>query len=96
MFGDVKAEKDNSPLDPVNVNTFMLYFSDEEVKDVKRINKKICKLHNVGNVSDLFLAWMRKEEQNLNSNKDARTENIEHQESDDRPGSGEAEVEIPD
>lgn len=66
LFEDDFGE-DESPKDNTQITTTLLYYSEEELKEVKRLAKAAMKRHmsdymNKGNMSDLFLIFLRADE----------------------------------
>ncbi len=54
-----EMSKDNSELDDTNVNNFPLYFSDDELKEFKKLTKALIKTSEVDNVSDLIFKLVK-------------------------------------
>ena len=57
-------EKDQSPIENVQVTTTILYFSEEELKEFKDLSKQLIKRewgedYKEGNISDLILKIFR-------------------------------------
>lgn len=64
-FGDFHT-KDESPIDNTQITTTLLYYSQEELKEIKILGKKLLKKHfpdnyMESNLSDLILKIFRDE-----------------------------------